>query len=723
MAIDFLIFVLLLISFIINTLALGAFWVTPALRTTANRFVINLLIVNIVGSLILAPTLFLSSYYEGSRDSDWKENHLAVGSRSQIIVEGEPSLPSSQNHLTKHDSIIDAEFRFNPVQNSYNIDNSKRAAQFPLIEEDVDITVNGTQKTRTHSQCNGSECETIIIQTDSERDKILIAEIDEKEEDSASNAYSVNPNRNKPYRCWSIDLAAALGALSVLLVVGDTWCAVTDPLRYHARISGLKAWLLIATIWFCGILFGVLSALRDNVFPTNDHEVTEEMIEYKDSIQAGNNRIFDEKIMTRQYEDRLVSLQPNDLYNMIYSTFYFIVIILLPFGFVCGMYWRIFSEARENGLRMRQNGSSPLLQSALNLSAHQSHAHQQNVQMAREQRESSTNSASGLTMKIDETASPLLVTVPVHKPKIIKEDRNQNVVLALSQSEEVRRNQSANHLSSLDSPQNLEEEVSRKNSMRHVHSTPNLNCNPHHHGSFSSTSDHPHHIFHLPSVHVPPKALSYVTSIRHRLSNASSLFKYREESRAARISILVVIMFLISYLPFGLLILLQSRLSNLIIDSTQFAIFMVLLANLSSPFIFAYRNKRVRRGVKKIFGLDSKSRERQLFRGTGGRFFRCGTKASIQVRRSASKASTYSVNSCKYLTPHAVNNGTFLMEIEKCHYMKNSSQKQLKSLADQVSLSGDVERRSILKRVCDSSRKLGCASNSCTTSDNEQTDV
>ena len=106
-----------------------------------------------------------------------------------------------------------------------------------------------------------------------------------------------------------------------------------------------------------------------------------------------------------------------------------------------------------------------------------------------------------------------------------------------------------------------------------------------------------------------------MSSLRHRLSNASSLFKYRDESRAARISILVVIMFLVSYLPFGFLVLLQSRVPAANFEeSSQLAIFMILLANLSSPFIFAYRNKRVRRGVKRILGVDALCRDTQLHR-------------------------------------------------------------------------------------------------------------
>lgn len=59
MAVDYIIASVLIVSAIINALALGAFWVTPSLRTTANRFVINLLIVNLIGCAVLIPTLFV----------------------------------------------------------------------------------------------------------------------------------------------------------------------------------------------------------------------------------------------------------------------------------------------------------------------------------------------------------------------------------------------------------------------------------------------------------------------------------------------------------------------------------------------------------------------------------------------------------------------------------------------------------------------------------------
>lgn len=59
MAIIYIIAAFQLLSVAVNVLALASFWITPGLRTTANRFVINLLIVNVVGCLALTPALWL----------------------------------------------------------------------------------------------------------------------------------------------------------------------------------------------------------------------------------------------------------------------------------------------------------------------------------------------------------------------------------------------------------------------------------------------------------------------------------------------------------------------------------------------------------------------------------------------------------------------------------------------------------------------------------------
>lgn len=723
MAIDFLIFGLLLISFTINLLALGAFWVTPGLRTTANRFVINLLIINLIGCCILAPTLFLSGAQQTTS--------LTTEESLDIIAQG-------NDHLTIH--------------------RNRDHGGDRTVEETIDELVRGNESERVieTSTCNSTFCQEILIDEKSGY-RTVIRKVDEggysNVIEDASRTDKSRMLRSTPMtRCWSIDLAAALGALSVLLVVGDTWCAVTDPLRYHSRISGVKAWVLIALTWALGILFGVMSAFRGLNFET--------------ATLIGKQKRY---ALSEQIE--IFSVTSNTIFSMIFACIYFIVIILLPFGFVCGMYWRIFSEARENGLRMRQNGSSPLLQSALNLS--HGHHHTNSLCVQRNSI-SGASTTGGLQMQIDHKRnrrdSTVTIAASAEKPQrrtsstpppslpplaepdeLSAADRNQNnILLTLSTaSGEIKRNYSVRQLPLLGRSSQDLIAADRLHGIRQVHSSPNLHkYTTMQHSSLTgidatSPLRHiPHQALQIPTIHASPKALSYMTSIRHRLSNASSLFKYREESRAARISILVVIMFLVSYLPYGFLVLLQEKVIKDFPHSTQLAIFMILLANLSSPFIFAYRNKRVRRGVKRLFGLDARSRERQLQRKGG--FLRYGTKASISVKRSSSKVSAYSINSCKYLTPilrhttHSnsakdtnnlkINAETFLTNPSSQGYHNSSVQKS--TILENIAVDTEVtikptpvhEKRSIFKLFCQSSRNLSCATQSCT-ADSEPTEV
>lgn len=379
----------------------------------------------------------------------------------------------------------------------------------------------------------------------------------------------------------------------------------------------------------------------------------------------------------------------DNLFNLMFSCIYFVVIILVPIGLVCGMYWKIFTEARQNGLRMRQNGSSPLLQSALNLAA--ASAVVQNCAAP-----NNIVSNTGLTMKIDKNIDkPVKSTTPptntrryLDIPKPNSKDKNQNVLMTFVEpvptEQQIRRNCSARHLMLLEQ----QHETISNTGLRHVHSTPNLQK--------SQESQSNHNI--PPTVHIPPKALGYMTSIRHRLSNASSIFKYREESRAARISILVVIMFLISYFPYGMLVLLQER-AIFIDNSSLLPVCFVVIANLSSPFIFAYRNKRVRRGVCRLFGIDAKTNERlQKHRKALHQ-----SKTAATVQRSVSKVSTFSLGRNKLViktTPVVVNNRQSDVECPRSHYISDKD-----SVTDKFSL---------LKKVCSSSRKWGCARSSST---------
>ncbi|XP_063707834.1 uncharacterized protein LOC134836571 [Culicoides brevitarsis] len=671
MAIDLLVAALLLCSASVNLLALGAFWVTPSLRNgLANRFVVNLLIVNLVCCVVLAPSLLLNSITFDAVD-----------------------IPATSFPVVATTQVVPDVGRFAP---------------------------NDSTDCVRHNNCTENNlAATDEIQSEYIRDKFRFTQI----------------------RCWGLDFAAAVGALSVLLVVGDTWCAVTDPLRYHTRLSDKKAWIFVFLAWAIGIMFGVASAFRS------------------DQTNMMN--------------------EPDDVYNAIFSYSYFTLAILLPFVMVCTMYWRIYSEARESGQRMRQNGSSPLLQSALNLaqvSAATAHTQVQQDKLPQQlntggitgalssslietkvsnENVSSNNEKSDESEKEEAVIEPLLLKNNTYnlnnnqmlcerrasdsqqqqeqrnfhlsldnKPFFKSDDNQNNILLTLTTTtttDQMRRNFSAKQLESLDaSPVRPE--------MRHATSTPNLH-------KLDKYDLHPRLVLPLPTVNVPPKALSYMTSIRHRLSNASSLFKYREESRAARISILVVVMFLVSYLPYGILVLMQGHNDFLeASDQSLLAIFAVVLANLSSPFIFAYRNKRVRRGIFRLLGVD-KQKAHDRFQKFQNSTIRRKTSPNFatNVNRSTSRASTYSATSCKYLTvaPHATAvtlNGSYIVEIDKlspCFEEQSSFTatpvpspvsiapvhgSPYKQTTISISSKPETEKikKSILKRVCDTSKMWGC---------------
>ena len=102
---------------------------------------------------------------------------------------------------------------------------------------------------------------------------------------------------------------------------------------------------------------------------------------------------------------------------------------------------------------------------------------------------------------------------------------------------------------------------------------------------------------------------SLVNHIRYRISNAS-MFRYREETRAARISALVIVMILVCWFPYvGSLALHSSGL--LLIPHYLHRISLTLLAcgALVSPCLFAYRNQRIQREARKLMGCPFREKQ------------------------------------------------------------------------------------------------------------------
>lgn len=193
-------------------------------------------------------------------------------------------------------------------------------------------------------------------------------------------------------------------------------------------------------------------------------------------------------------------------------------------------------------------------------------------------------------------------------------------------------------------------------------------------------------------------------------------------------------MFLITYLPYGILSLVHGQESIIKESSIRLlSIVFVLLANLISPIIFAYRNKRVRRGCRRLLGVDKKTNERMeklnsLKRSCSTRIknyrqnnlhksFNLGSSRGNSSSMGGIKASnirrTQSFMTCNYLTPPdaAAKCGVHLSPI---HH--HSSQQHQRLTQQHVK-----EKKSILKIVADSSRKFRCQFTNCQTGLNQDT--
>lgn len=179
MAIDYIIGALQLLSASVNVLALGSFWITPGLRTTANRFVINLLVVNIVGCLALTPALWL---HGGLVPTVYQE--------TQPIYDNDGAITSTASSISSLPDDVDSGSTINPT---------------------IFLEIFATKQ---------------IYERNSDDDVEIIADIREDEQNIQSNRSSDranqtwSPTKNIQYsdctRFWGFDLVAALGKHSFL---------------------------------------------------------------------------------------------------------------------------------------------------------------------------------------------------------------------------------------------------------------------------------------------------------------------------------------------------------------------------------------------------------------------------------------------------------------------------------------------------------------------------
>ncbi|XP_076276382.1 uncharacterized protein LOC143207141 [Lasioglossum baleicum] len=97
---------------------------------------------------------------------------------------------------------------------------------------------------------------------------------------------------------------------------------------------------------------------------------------------------------------------------------------------------------------------------------------------------------------------------------------------------------------------------------------------------------------------------SYISLLKDRISNGS-IFRHREETRAARISALVIVMGLICWSPYAILLVMNNLPrptdQHLPRKYDALASSFLILAAYISPLLFGYRSRRVKRELRRFF--------------------------------------------------------------------------------------------------------------------------
>lgn len=265
MAIDYIIGGLQLLSAAVNVLALGAFWVTPGLRTTANRFVINLLVVNVIGCLALTPALWL---------------HGGLKPEQMIHSESMPIYDNDVNSVTPTPTIAAAlslslrdEFGNNDVKLKKSMSTrlecieriGSQRCDTVLIEQE-DNVVNNNNMNNNDDAAEISDTKRDTSKNDGDDDVEMVEEVREesasivhrsngnsdsssivKEEIETSESAQL-PTKNILYsdctRFWGFDLVAALGKF---------WISINS--LFYFRFSRWLATAIFARIYILHMNF------------------------------------------------------------------------------------------------------------------------------------------------------------------------------------------------------------------------------------------------------------------------------------------------------------------------------------------------------------------------------------------------------------------------------------------------------------------------------------
>lgn len=245
--------------------------------------------------------------------------------------------------------------------------------------------------------------------------------------------------------------------------------------------------------------------------------------------------------------------------KLAYYIVYLILGVMAPTAIVCIMYARIYSAARSSGLRARAHGASAL----------QLHEPQPMLPDLVEEGE-------GLTLRIDGSGSN-------------EADRKFGPFLLPPER-----------------PMRCPSVASLRNSKKEGKSHEDLRK------GLPAVSSAPSLAAPLLAVQRPSPQPSHngsrITSIRCRISNAS-LFRYREESRAARVGLLTGALVLL-HLPHAVTAVISAAVPGLADCARTPSLALLLLASAASPFLFALRSRRVQREARRLLLPEKSAWER-----------------------------------------------------------------------------------------------------------------
>ncbi|XP_028043421.1 probable G-protein coupled receptor No9 [Bombyx mandarina] len=282
--------------------------------------------------------------------------------------------------------------------------------------------------------------------------------------------------------------------------------------------------------------------------------------------------------------------------QLAYYVVYLILGVIAPITIVCVMYARIYRAARSSGLRARANGASAL----------QLHEPPPPLPNLIEEGE-----GEGLTLRIDGSED---VASGEH-------DRNKFGPFLLPPSERPVRCPSVASLRNSRTKDGKSNEDLRKG-LPSVSSAPSLAA---------------------PLLAVQQRTPqtshngSRITSIRCRISNAS-LFRYREESRAARVGLLTGALAML-HVPHAAAAVASAAVPGLADCARTASLALLLLASAASPFLFALRSRRVQREARRLFVPEKSAWERASASASSAAADGQRAKAALELLRTLSPSS------------------------------------------------------------------------------------